>query len=497
LGPLISAACGSLLLFLVFRVARNRLGASRAAACLAALFLGTSAQYAVWSTSGLETMPYALLIFATFERLILRRDGIAPIAAGVLAILLALTRVEGVVWAIAFVPLAVYTARAQSHRALKPIAIYCGVLALGYLPYALWRTAYFGSVVANTVHAKVHLDSETLDRGVQYVVTQFLTSLSLFVVVPGLLAALLPGKRALALPVAALALGFVAFSILVGGDYMAFGRFLVPALAFAALLLAWLVEDLGGQAAWRRAGAALLGAGVVALGALPGFGVHPVPQETREEWRFRLNTPKYKTEAEKWEGMRRNPVNWGELGLALKAIASPGDSVVLGPMGATAYESGLFVFDTNGLISPEVGRRTVDPASARSPGHDMHVPNEFFIELGYEPTFLRTQVVRGTPQGLAGTARSWQQLVTRNPDLESKYICDFYALPPRGSDEPESRGRFLCVLRRLTADEDPAAAQLDFTRRLKLLKSSGEMPTLEMEPHSGRVGGVPEWFLGD
>ena len=115
--PVLSFLCGSVLMYLLFDRLHRRLRLNLWITSIATLMLACSPAFAVWSTSGLETMPFALLLFVTFDRLILRRAGIAPVAAGIAGLATALIRVEGVYWAALLVPLALFTRR----RALEPI----------------------------------------------------------------------------------------------------------------------------------------------------------------------------------------------------------------------------------------------------------------------------------------------------------------------------------------------------------------------------------------
>ena len=104
---LISAACGSVLMWLIFVTLLRRFELGLPIAAAATLIWALYPPVAVYSTSGLATMPFMLMLFVTFERLILRRGGICPIGAGLAALTLALLRIEGLCWVIVFIPVAV------------------------------------------------------------------------------------------------------------------------------------------------------------------------------------------------------------------------------------------------------------------------------------------------------------------------------------------------------------------------------------------------------
>jgi hypothetical protein len=184
--------------------------------------LALSVPVAAHAVSGMETALATSL--ATFAVLSARR----PLAASVLAGLAASLRPELAPWAFA---LATGVAFAQGRRAG---ALGLGLLAL--LPFAccaLVRTLVWGHPAPLAVQAK----PSDLAHGLAYVGAASAVALTpILVLAP---AALRRVPIALAVVVAALA--HVAAVILVGGDWMPYGRLFVPvapSLVWAAVLLA-------------------------------------------------------------------------------------------------------------------------------------------------------------------------------------------------------------------------------------------------------------------
>jgi len=201
-------------------------------------------------------------------------------------------------------------------------------------------------------------------------------------------------RRADALAAAALGLGFWAYAALVGGDFMAMGRFLVPGWSFAALVFAAALAGRGGLAL-------SVGGLAVILGALSGFGAHLAPHDARAAFHFRWNRPAsdYRGEYDQWRYQRDNARAWRELGAAMAMRFGPEERVVAGAIGAMGYASGVFVYDQNGLVTPAVLAAPQDPgAPLRSPGHDRQVGPEFFLPL--EPEVLKVGLER--PPDCAG-----------------------------------------------------------------------------------------------
>jgi hypothetical protein len=398
--PLLSFAAGSVLLVLVYRTARRRLGLSLGASALGALFLGASVPYAAWSTSGLETMPFALLLFVAFERLVLREGGPAAIGGAIAGLALALMRIEGIHWAVAIGVLAIIarafegggetsTARRASWRWA---AVYFSVLLGSYAAYFAWRWVYFGVPMPNPYYVKVGVSAASLARGWNYVAVYYLTFVSAAAALLGVVPALALGRSRLGWPIAAMALAVPAYAVVVGGDFMAMGRLIVPGLAFHALLLTRLADRLARRGAWRRSLTAVVGLAVIVVGALPGWDVHVVPKSVRERFHFRHNTTEFRSELAQWQYMNTNGQMWSEIGQALATIERPGESMVSDVIGALGYHTNLFLYDQHGLVTREVA---LGPAAheRRSPGHDKYVPRAYFLKD--RPTYWDTILIFG------------------------------------------------------------------------------------------------------
>lgn len=480
--PLTTALTGSILLWVVYRLIRVRIGASLPVACLATGLLAGSAQFAVWSTSGMETMPYTLFLLLAVERLILAPERMRPLSAGIFATLLALTRAEGICWAVVIGLLAALSRRARGERVGRPLLQYFGVLAVLFSAYYAWRFTYFGLPLPMTVYAKMRPSEATLARGLDYVAAQYLSSLSLLVVVPGCLVALRRGRRTQALAVAAMPVGIALYSILVGGDFMTFGRFLVPALPFNALLAAWLLMDLRRPTLVWSVGAAL-----VVLAALPGFDLHPVPHSWRERFHFRLNTTRVKSEYEHWKDQRWNAIHWRALADALNAIARPGDSLVTGAVGVVGFATDLFLYDRHGLVTAEVGLMPSAPQdNLRTPGHDHGVTTSYFVARGYEPTFIEARCFRLDGDDPSRKLLRWRDDLLADPFLAQRYVFDFFELRAPGSDAVDERPYHFIVWRRI--EGDPARAWQEVETRLAAFTRGGGAKLLRVSPPERPAG---------
>ena len=79
--PALSALCGAVVLWRTFTLCRS-LGTTEKGAFTACLPLACSPALAVWSTSGLATMPFTLLLLLLAERVLVREAPTDALAAG-------------------------------------------------------------------------------------------------------------------------------------------------------------------------------------------------------------------------------------------------------------------------------------------------------------------------------------------------------------------------------------------------------------------------------
>ena len=389
----LSIAAGALLLVLVVRAAERLLGVGPRAKALTALFLGTLVPFALWSTSGLETMPFALALFATFERLEGRLGRGRGWQAGAAAAAAGLLRADGFLWLGVLFGMLGLAARARRDRALARALASAGALAAVAIgAHFLWRHAYYGDWLPNTAHVKVGSTALGLERGLKYLLTQVLSMPAIALVPLLALAARGPRDgRAAARGVAWRSGGLLAFgalySVHVGGDFMPMGRFLVPTLPFLALLAAFAFENLARRGALRAVAG---GSALIALGLAIGLDWLPLPQPWLQALHFRWNTAEARTEYVQWLGQKDQAERWARVGRALALYTRPGESIIRGPVGAVGYFTDLEVLDQNGLVTLEVARRDAG-AQRVSPGHDKHVEPDFFLPR--RPTYLAATIL--------------------------------------------------------------------------------------------------------
>ena len=428
----------------------ERWGATPPITALATVFLAAFPPFATWATGGLETALFGFLIVFGSTHLFDERER-NPLPTALVATGLVLTRTDGFAFALATGFLALVFGAPRT-RARARLFLVVALIAFGI--HLGWRRLHYGEWVANTVRAKAETSAAVWLRGGKTTLSYLLLFLAPCIAPLALLARSALTPRGAVSSTVLLLLAFVAFNTLVGGDWMPMFRFLAPASGLLAIALAALAMRLG-----TTAGSVLLLAALT-VSLPPTFGRSLVPRSTLAPLDFRGFRTGYKTERERWQIARRNVANFEQIGRGLAEHADPQHSITLGAIGAIGYRSGLRVFDRNGLVDPDVARRTADP-EGRSAGHDKRVPRAYFLDR--TPTYFEALIAPGRFSGpesprFAQAARSLATSVFRDPQ---EAALREHCLPrawPLGPASKASGEEFTLVVLEYTNDRERAAA---------------------------------------
>jgi len=374
-----SAIAGLLLLIGTMRLAERRLELSTVSLAATGLFLASLPAFGLWATGGLATMPAALAIFGVLWALHGDDAGPRVVPAVLCAATATLLRADGVGYLGLILAATVVTQSADAalrQRMRAAALITTASIATVFIAHAVWRHGYYGEWVPNTAKIKAGLTGARLERGFLYVISLLIT-LPAIVVGAGIgLRRWREGPTALLFTSATLVAGSLGYSIYVGGDFMPFGRFLVPALPAVSLLFAWGLSRLAPKPAW-----ALTSLCVIASVA-EAYNSGPAPRDLRERYDFRYRVKQgrpFQTEVERWEDMRQNAAAWDLWGRAIAEHVDREESIILGGIGVIGYHAPeLTIYDTYGLVTPIVSDHA-EPRETATPGHDVEVSRSLFI----------------------------------------------------------------------------------------------------------------------
>jgi arabinofuranosyltransferase len=239
-AQLLGVMCGGATILLVILCSwrlRQRIDSS---GLIAAAFLAFSSAFCAWSTGGLETTLFALLVFAGSYAYVaaLERNG-RPVAAPLAFALAALTRPEGVLlFGVVSGHLLWTEVRSRGRVFTTRLALWTLLFATLYIPYYVWRYAYYGYPFPNTFYAKVGGGWHEYVRGIHYLLDYLRWNGVLVFALP--LVLLVKRRRARLLNVLFMEVAtYVAYIVYVGGDGLAFFRF----VACIAPLIYILVQE--------------------------------------------------------------------------------------------------------------------------------------------------------------------------------------------------------------------------------------------------------------
>ncbi|HET9627582.1 MAG TPA: hypothetical protein VFP84_39770 [Kofleriaceae bacterium] len=387
----LGTACALATLFVVFRTTERALGRRSAWAGVPPLLLACSSGFACWTSGGLETQLYTVLVTAAIDALVaatterrrLRR-------VGVYLALAAMTRPEGpmiaAVLGAAWLVVRVVARRTEPLRRVRHEAITIACFLALWAPWFAWRWWYYGWPFPNTYYVKASgpwagadMPRQMLDNGLYYVwvwlrQTRLLFALPLAVL--GLAAARPRTPRfALCVTCAVFAAVYLAYAVSVGGDFMGLHRFIMPVFVVAALAVTLGAEWLTGKLGHRAAGPALAAILVAA------FAITQV-QLTRESLRWGnfandrgIDTPAF---------LIVYTEDRAAIGRAMQPCFRGDDFSIVGGAGAQPYFGRMRAIDVFGLVSETIAHD--EPRIRPRAGHTKFGSDR--VLAAYDPTFV-------------------------------------------------------------------------------------------------------------
>ena len=378
-----SIAAGLLTLVLTYRIGRRLMDWPVPVALVPPGLLAVSGPFATWSSSGMESTLFTLLILSAASDLALACRATAvsgfslrlAVRAALALVLATLTRPEGLMIAILLLGLSAVIGIFHERRLARSVALGTVLYAAGFAIYFAWRYSRYGYLLPNTFYAKTGGGVPQVLRGglLAYLfLMQFAVPLT-----PAVLMALwetgLPQRPWLArltsrelllrhaFPVFAVAVcvAYTANNVLVGGDYMAMHRFFVPILPFMYLLFGLFVAQLYARIS-RPANAYGLAA-LIAFVALATFF-----PSTALERSFFASPPQqhgnYRgVQIERWHVARLSVI-----GRFFKDYRrDPSESLATSAIGAIGFYSDMQVHDIHGLVDAYIAHMPPPPDFAR------------------------------------------------------------------------------------------------------------------------------------
>src|SRR5262245_45740326 len=188
----LGAACGLATLYVVFRIAERALGRKTPWAAVPAVLLACSSGFACWTSGGLETQLFTLLVTVALDALVAAVEQPRALRRGGVALALAsMTRPEGPLIAAVFGAVWIAgrliarpgrrrapasEATAGQARGIRDQAIAAAWFLGLWAPWFAWRWWYYGWLFPNTYYVKAtgpwaapNLAHQMIDNGLYYV----------------------------------------------------------------------------------------------------------------------------------------------------------------------------------------------------------------------------------------------------------------------------------------------------------------------------------------
>ncbi len=340
LARVINGGFAVAIVLVTMRFASKHFGAG--AATVPGFLLALDGALGRWGQDGLETPAFTLLLLLSCLATLRAWEDERPhYWVPLLFGLLTLLRPDGCIFFLVAIVFGVVTGRQSPRQALA----WCGSFLLVVLPWAGWRWLYYGYPLPNTFYAKVGLSGAVAERGLRYVATAALQRLpALLLIAVALWRS--PGRAGVSFFLCLCATQ-VAYVVVVGGDWMGFGRFILPILPFLYLLAATPSPRIS-PSPLRYAATA--GAGIAVV-------LNFMLSSTWGELRSVAREHEYLSS-------RASVAEW------LDQMADPDDSILLGEIGQVGYLTDRVVYDIFGLVDAHIAHLDVQTLGHGKPGHE-------------------------------------------------------------------------------------------------------------------------------
>jgi arabinofuranosyltransferase len=385
----LGTACALGCVYFVFRAMERALERPTAWAAVPAMLLACSSGFACWTSGGLETQLFTLLIAIAIDAVVAAEsDPKAMYRAGAALAFAAWTRPEGPLIAAAIGAVRIASNGLAKRWITKSDLIAAAIFVAIWAPWFAWRWHYYGWPFPNTYYVKAsgpwtspNLAGEMRANGLYYVwawakQTHVLYALPLvalgFVVKPR------TPRFVLAAACGAIAIVYLPYAVSVGGDFMGLHRFIMPVFVCTAVLVALGLEWVGTRLKHRMLCIALPAVVVAAFAATQlvltidstrSCANQPCPND------HGIDSPAY---------LMIYTADRAAIGKAMASCFRDDDFSIFGGAGAQPYYARMRGIDVFGLVSDRIAHE--EPRRRARAGHTKFARDQLLAE--YDPDFV-------------------------------------------------------------------------------------------------------------
>ncbi|MFT3693001.1 MAG: hypothetical protein QM831_07660 [Kofleriaceae bacterium] len=371
----LGTACALVTLYIVFTATERALERRTPIATIGALLLACSSGFACWTSGGLETQLFTMLVVIALDGKSIKRTAIALALA-------AMTRPEGLLVAAVIGVAYLGNNLLEKKKIARDDLIAAALFLVIWAPWFAWRWHYYGYKFPNTYYVKASgpwvdpkMATQMAETG-RYYIWRWLVQAHVLWAAPLILAAFYKLKPRtprfrLVTTTTLLAIVYVVYAMSVGGDFMGLHRFIMPVFACVAILVAIGLDQLPYKAP-------------IAAIAIALFAVTQL-QLTRDSIAscagrtcnndHGIDSPAF---------LMVYTEDRAAIGRAMADCFKPDDFSIVGGAGAQPYFGRMRGIDVFGLVSEKIAHDS--PRSNPRPGHTKWGSDT--ILASYDPTFV-------------------------------------------------------------------------------------------------------------
>jgi hypothetical protein len=457
----LGTACALATLVVVFRTCERAFGRRTAWAAVPALLLACSAGFACWTSGGLETQLFTMLVAIAIDGVVAAEDELAHAAVVVdgvaakprrpmlrVAIALALaamTRPEGLLIAAVIVAVRLAANAVTKRWLTRGDLVAAGAFLVIWAPWFAWRWHYYGWPFPNTYYVKASgswvdpkMAAQMAESG-RYYLWVWLKQTHLLWVSPLIVLGIATAKPrsprfVLALACTLVVAAYLTYAASVGGDFMGLHRFIMPVFVAIAVLVVLGLEWLAARVRYVPIAAAV----IVVLFAATQLDLTIASTRSCANRNcpndHGIDSPAF---------LMVYTADRAAIGRAMAPCFHDDDFSIVGGAGAQPYYGKMRGIDVFGLVSDTIAHES--PRSNPRAGHTKWGSDTLLA--AYDPTFVMScyQIHRGplSPPLPCNTgfwlARGFEQVTMFIPALAER--GQFYTFLAKKARHFECPGR--------------------------------------------------------
>lgn len=342
------------------------------------IILLLSPAFLYWSAAGMETNFYSLgLLLSVYAFINIPELNKYYLLKGVFFGMICLIRFEAILFFLfTLFYLTININSKLKFRLSKQSLLFCLGFLIIFAPYFLWRWNYFGYFLPNTFYAKTGGEIEQVTGGLLYSLRSIRLFYGVFWIFIAIVAFHFRFKMLSPKAWYLIGLGTISVftTVLIGGDHFSYGRFFIPVLPLLFVFFPPALNNFLSIKPLKKYSSVLKISFIFIL--LIIMMLFKLPYQQAIYGIENLISGKKDIVVVYDSDVGEEVIEWEHgftlMGITLREIASPNESVAAIPVGIIGYKSMMKVYDMVGIVDPYIAHQKFDPRylSQWIPGHN-------------------------------------------------------------------------------------------------------------------------------